>query len=138
MISAMNSSRRVHVAQAKLSLAQQMCHDKKLSLLKTQHMIELLHKSQAHISAIHQISRDLAEIIFAAAVAAQDAQKRAWPHPVSPPSTWQEMFFEAGSGQFDDCNAVCMHSGTMRQSLIDVTPFMPVSGAELLFEVLCV
>ena len=37
------------------------------------------------------------------------------------------MFFEAGSGQFDDCNAVCMHSGVMRQSLIDVTPFMPVS-----------
>ena len=70
--------------QAKLSLAQQMCHEKKLSLLKTQHMIELLHKSQ-------------------------------------------EMFFEAGSGQFDDCNAVCMHSGVMRQSLIDVTPFMPVS-----------
>lgn len=34
---------------------------------------------------------------------------------------------QAGSGQFDDCNAVCMHSGTMRQSLIDVTPFMPVS-----------
>ncbi len=56
----------------------------RLSLLKTQHMIELLHKSQ-------------------------------------------EMFFEAGSGQFDDCNAVCMHSGVMRQSLIDVTPFMPVS-----------
>mmetsp|Transcript_22502 Transcript_22502/g.43726 ORF Transcript_22502/g.43726 Transcript_22502/m.43726 type:complete len:566 (-) Transcript_22502:670-2367(-) len=70
--------------QAKLSLAQQLFHEKKLSLLKTQHMIELLHKSQ-------------------------------------------EMFFEAGSGQFDDCNAVCMHSGTMRQSLIDVTPFMPVS-----------
>merc|ERR1719454_1055159 len=70
--------------QAKLSMAQQMCHEKKLSLLKTQHMIELLHKSQ-------------------------------------------EMFFEAGSGQFDDCNAVCMHSGVMRQSLIDVTPFMPVS-----------
>jgi len=70
--------------QAKLTLAQQMCHEKKLSLLKTQHMIELLHKSQ-------------------------------------------EMFFEAGSGQFDDCNAVCMHSGVMRQSLIDVTPFMPVS-----------
>jgi len=70
--------------QAKLSLAQQLCHEKKLSLLKTQHMIELLHKSQ-------------------------------------------EMFFEAGSGQFDDCNAVCMHSGVMRQSLIDVTPFMPVS-----------
>merc|ERR1719409_424112 len=70
--------------QAKLSLAQQMCHEKKLSLLKTQHMIELLHKSQ-------------------------------------------EMFFEAGSDQFDDCNAVCMHSGVMRQSLIDVTPFMPVS-----------
>jgi hypothetical protein len=69
---------------AKLSLAQQMCHEKKLSLLKTQHMIDLLHKSQ-------------------------------------------EMFFEAGSGQFDDCNAVCMHSGVMRQSLIDVTPFMPVS-----------
>ena len=61
-----------------------MCHEKKLSLLKTQHKIELLHKSQ-------------------------------------------EMFFEAGSGQFDDCNAVCMHSGVMRQSLIDVTPFMPVS-----------
>ena len=39
------------MSQAKLSLAQQMCHDKKLSLLKTQHMIELLHKSQAHISA---------------------------------------------------------------------------------------
>ena len=70
--------------QAKLSLAQQLCHEKKLSLLKTQHMIDLLHKSQ-------------------------------------------EMFFEAGSGQFDDCNAVCMHSGVMRQSLIDVTPFMPVS-----------
>ena len=69
---------------AKLSLAQQLCHEKKLSLLKTQHMIDLLHKSQ-------------------------------------------EMFFEAGSGQFDDCNAVCMHSGVMRQSLIDVTPFMPVS-----------
>ena len=71
-------------AQAKLRIAQQLFHEKKLSLLKTQHMIELLHKSQ-------------------------------------------EMFFEAGSGQFDDCNAVCMHSGTMRQSLIDVTPFMPVS-----------
>jgi len=70
--------------QARLSLAQQLCHEKKLSLLKTQHMIDLLHKSQ-------------------------------------------EMFFEAGSGQFDDCNAVCMHSGVMRQSLIDVTPFMPVS-----------
>jgi len=70
--------------QAKLTLAKQLFHEKKLSLLKTQHMIELLHKSQ-------------------------------------------EMFFEAGSGQFDDCNAVCMHSGTMRQSLIDVTPFMPVS-----------
>jgi len=70
--------------QAKLKMAQQLFHEKKLSLLKTQHMIELLHKSQ-------------------------------------------EMFFEAGSGQFDDCNAVCMHSGTMRQSLIDVTPFMPVS-----------
>jgi hypothetical protein len=70
--------------QAKLSLARQLCHEKKLSLLKTQHMIDLLHKSQ-------------------------------------------EMFFEAGSGQFDDCNAVCMHSGVMRQSLIDVTPFMPVS-----------
>ena len=70
--------------QAKLTLAQQLFHEKKLSLLKTQHMIELLHKSQ-------------------------------------------EMFFEAGSGQFDDCNAVCMHSGVMRQSLIDVTPFMPVS-----------
>jgi len=70
--------------QAKLSLAQQLCHEKNLSLLKTQHMIDLLHKSQ-------------------------------------------EMFFEAGSGQFDDCNAVCMHSGVMRQSLIDVTPFMPVS-----------
>merc|ERR1712023_29748 len=69
---------------AKLNLAQQLCHEKKLSLLKTQHMIDLLHKSQ-------------------------------------------EMFFEAGSGQFDDCNAVCMHSGVMRQSLIDVTPFMPVS-----------
>ena len=65
-------------------MAQQLCHEKKLSLLKTQHMIDLLHKSQ-------------------------------------------EMFFEAGSGQFDDCNAVCMHSGVMRQSLIDVTPFMPVS-----------
>ena len=50
-----------------LGLAQQLYHEKKLSLLKTQHMIELLHKSQ-------------------------------------------EMFFEAGSGQFDDCNAVCMHS----------------------------
>ena len=70
--------------KAKLTLAQQLCHEKKLSLLKTQHMIDLLHKSQ-------------------------------------------EMFFEAGSGQFDDCNAVCMHSGVMRQSLIDVTPFMPVS-----------
>jgi len=70
--------------QARLLLAQQLCHEKKLSLLKTRHMIELLHKSQ-------------------------------------------EMFFEAGSGQFDDCNAVCMHSGVMRQSLIDVTPFMPVS-----------
>merc|ERR1719399_1702718 len=70
--------------QAKLKMAQQLFHEKKLSLLKTQHMIELLHKSQ-------------------------------------------EMFFEAGSGQFDDCNAVCMHSGVMRQSLIDVTPFMPVS-----------
>jgi hypothetical protein len=70
--------------QAKLTLAQQLIHEKKLSLLKTQHMIDLLHKSQ-------------------------------------------EMFFEAGSGQFDDCNAVCMHSGVMRQSLIDVTPFMPVS-----------
>ena len=33
--------------QAKLSLAQQLFHEKKLSLLKTQHMIELLHKSQA-------------------------------------------------------------------------------------------
>ena len=71
-------------ASGELSMAQQMCHEKKLSLLKTQHMIELLHKSQ-------------------------------------------ETFFEAGSGQFDDCNAVCMHSGVMRQSLIDVTPFMPVS-----------
>lgn len=71
-------------SEAKLRIAQQLLHEKKLSLLKTQHMIDLLHKSQ-------------------------------------------EMFFEAGSGQFDDCNAVCMHSGTMRQSLIDVTPFMPVS-----------
>lgn len=62
--------------KARLQLAQQMCHEKKLSLLKTRHMIDLLHKSQ-------------------------------------------EMFFEAGSGQFDDCNAVCMHSGVMRQSLID-------------------
>ena len=39
----------------------------------------------------------------------------------------QETFFEAGGDQFDNCNAVCMHSGVMRQSLIDVTPFMPVS-----------
>jgi myosin heavy subunit len=70
--------------QARLDLAQQVCHEMELSLMKTRHMIELLHKSQ-------------------------------------------EMFFEAGSGQFDDCNAVCMHSGVMRQSLIDVTPFMPVS-----------
>jgi len=70
--------------QAKLSHSQQMCHEKKLSLLKTQHMIELLYKSQ-------------------------------------------ETFFEAGGDQFDNCNAVCMHSGVMRQSLIDVTPFMPVS-----------
>ncbi len=70
--------------QARLSHAQQMCHEKKLSLLKTQHMIELLYKSQ-------------------------------------------ETFFEAGGDQFDNCNAVCMHSGVMRQSLIDVTPFMPVS-----------
>ena len=70
--------------QAKLSHARQACHEKKLSLLKTQHMIELLYKSQ-------------------------------------------ETFFEAGGDQFDNCNAVCMHSGVMRQSLIDVTPFMPVS-----------
>jgi hypothetical protein len=70
--------------QAKLSHAQRMCHEKKLSLLKTQHMIELLYKSQ-------------------------------------------ETFFEAGGDQFENCNAVCMHSGVMRQSLIDVTPFMPVS-----------
>jgi hypothetical protein len=66
--------------QAKLSLARQLCHEKKLSLLNTQHMIDLLHKSQ--------------EIIYE---------------------------------EFDHCNAVCMHSGVMRQSLIDVTPFMPVS-----------
>ena len=58
---------RLSRQRAKLGLAQQLYHEKKLSLLKTQHMIELLHKSQ-------------------------------------------EMFFEAGSGQFDDCNAVCMHS----------------------------
>ena len=32
--------------QARLMLAQQLCHEKKLSLLKTRHMIELLHKSQ--------------------------------------------------------------------------------------------
>jgi len=32
--------------QAKLKMAQQLFHEKKLSLLKTQHMIELLHKSQ--------------------------------------------------------------------------------------------
>ena len=49
------------------------------------------------------------------------------PSPDPDPNPKQETFFEAGGDQFDNCNAVCMHSGVMRQSLIDVTPFMPVS-----------